>query len=187
MWSCYVPSYLQQTNIGPRIDNFFRRYGRLVTQFSLAITLICLCRSIPATPWNLVIPRTNADAELGLVCYPVDAVKYLQESNFQGNVMLPFEVGGYAMWMLHPNAKVSIDGRYEVAYQPGILEDHLTLFAAKRGWQLILTKYPTDIVIVPRRSRLSAALPAMANWNRIYRDDTYDIYSRSGSTIASNR
>lgn len=184
-WACYVPGYLQQTQVGPNIDRLFRRYGRLVTQLSVAIAIVCLCRAVPTAPWNLVIPDTTAQAEQGLVCYPVGAVKYLEESQFRGNVMLPFEAGGYAMWKLYPNAKVSLDGRYEVAYQPGILEDHVLLYATKDGWQQILTKYPTDVVIVPCLSRLCAAMPTMTDWTRIYHDDAYEIYARPGFDLES--
>ena len=185
VWTCYVPGYLQQAKVGAMIDRVFQQYGRLVTQVSVVATLLCLCRVIPAAPWQLIIPATNAQAEQGLVCYPVGAVQYLDESNFHGNLMLPFEVGGYAMWKLHPRAKVSIDGRYEVAYQPGVLEEHLLLFRAKPGWQDVLTKYPTDAVIVPCLSRLSAAMPTMIGWTRAYHDDVYEVYTRPGLQLPS--
>ncbi len=185
VWTCYVPAYLQQTNAGALIDQIFRRYGRLVTQVCVAVTLFCLCRVIPGAPWQLLIPATNAATEAGLVCYPVGAVQYLDEAQFHGNLMLPFEVGGYAMWKLHPQAKVSIDGRYEVAYEPGVLEEHLKLYGAKRGWRDVLTEYPTDAVLVPCVSRLSAAMPTMIGWNRTYCDGVYEVYTRPGFSLPS--
>lgn len=185
VWTCYVPGYLQQLKFGSFVGDVFRQQGRLVAQVSVIVTLVCMCRVIPAAPWHLNIPDTNADLEQGLVCYPVHAVQYLADSDFQGNLLLPFEVGGYAMWKLHPKAKVSIDGRYEVAYQPGVLEEHLLLFRAKRGWQDVLAKYPTDAVMIPRLSRLSAAMPSMIGWSRAYCDDVYEVYTRPGLTLAS--
>ena len=182
VWTCYVPGYLQQAPVGALIDRIFRQYGRLVTQVSVIATMLCMCRVIAAAPWQLVIPSTNAHAEQGLVCYPVGAVQYLQNADFHGNLMLPFEVGGYAMWKL-PRAKVSIDGRYEVAYQPGVLEEHLLLFRAKQGWQDVLIKYPTDAVIVPSLSRLSAAMPTMIGWTRTYHDGVYEIYARPALSL----
>ena len=148
-------------------------------QISVVATAIWLSRVVSAAPWQLVIPTTNAQAEQGYVCYPVGAVEYLKQADFRGNLMLPFEVGGYAMWKLHPQAKVSLDGRYEVAYQPGILEDHLALFRAGKGWRDILAKYPTDAILVPCLSRLSAAMPSMPNWTRTYSDGVYSVYARS--------
>ena len=99
--------------------------------------------------------------------------------------MTPFEVGGYAMWNLFPNVKVSLDGRYEVAYQPGVLEEHLLLFAAKPGWQDVLAKYPTDLVLVPCLSRLSAVMPTMDGWSKAYDDGVYQLYARPGLNIPS--
>jgi hypothetical protein len=131
----------------------------------------------------LTIPSTNDDATRGLICYPVGAVQYLEDADFQGNLMLPFEVGGYTMWKLFPKAKVSLDGRYEVAYQPGLLEEHLRLFRAQRGWQALLTKYPTDAVIIPCLCRLSAAMPTMIGWNRVYCDGVYEVYTRPGYVL----
>ncbi len=183
VWTCYVPGYLQQTRVGTLVDRFFQQYGRLVTQVSVAVTIFCMFHVIPAAPWCLVIPTTNAQSEQGLVCYPVGAVQYLESTDFRGNLMLPFETGGYAMWKLHPHAKVSLDGRYEVAYQPGVLEEHLILFGAKRGWSDVLTKYPTDAVIVPSLSRLSAAMPTMIGWTQTYHDGVYEVYTRPGFTL----
>ena len=182
-WTCYVPGYLQQTRVGTSIDRFFQQYGRLVTQISVVTSILCLCHVIPAAPWKLNIPTTNQESEQGLVCYPAGAVQYLRNSEFRGNLMLPFEAGGYAMWKLHPNAKVSLDGRYEVAYQPGILEEHLTLFAAKPGWRDVLQKYPTDALIVPSLSRLSVAMPSMIGWTRTYHDGVFDVYTRPGFNL----
>lgn len=183
VWTCYVPAYLQQTKLGASIDQFVSQHGRFVTQLSAVIAVACVVRSIPASPWELKIPSTNEDAKAGLVCYPVGAVQYLDDIGFQGNLMTPFEVGGYAMWNLFPNAKVSLDGRYEVAYQPGVLEEHLLLYAAKPGWQDVLTKYPTDVVLVPSVSRLSAAIPTMAGWSKAYDDGIFQLYTRPGFSL----
>lgn len=184
VWTCYVPGYLQQTKFGSMIDRFFEQYGRTVAQTSILVTLLCLCRIIPTEPWRLNFPSSNEDSDLGLVCYPVGAVKHLKETGFHGNVMLPFEVGGYAMWNLFPQAKVSIDGRYEVAYQPGILEEHLRLFAAKDGWQAILDKYPTDTVLVPTRSKLAKQMPEQSSWFKQFDDGVYQVYSRAAASVA---
>lgn len=185
VWACYVPGYLQQTAIGPWVEEIFHSGRRLVALLSLSVDLIFSGRTIPAAPWQLTIPSTNADARIGTMCYPVGAVQFLAEAGFRGNLMLPFEVGGYAMWKLFPNAKVSIDGRYEVAYQPGVLEEHLRLFQAELGWQEILTKYPTDAVLIPCLSRLSSVMPTMTGWNRPYCDGVYEVYTRPGLRLPS--
>jgi hypothetical protein len=167
------------------IDRLFAHYGQLVTQMSVLVSVLCLCRVVSASPWQLLIPSTNEHSKQGLVCYPVGAVEYLAETEFHGNLMLPFEVGGYAMWKLHPNVKVSIDGRYEVAYPDGLLEEHLLLFAAKPGWQKVLNKYPSDALLVPALSRLAIVMPFHEGWTRVYQDGVYNVYKRTGvSSVA---
>ena len=183
VWACYVPGYLEQTGLGAAIEETFRRQARLVTAASLGLALLFICETVPAAPWRLTLPATNADATLGTMCYPVGAVRFLKQAGFRGNLMLPFEVGGYAIWNLYPNAKVSIDGRYEVAYQPEVLEEHLRVFQAEPGWQALLAKYPTDAVMMLCLSRLSAEMPTLPGWRRVYRDGVYEIYTRPGFSL----
>ena len=178
VWACYVPGYLQMTRFGTRLEQFTREYGSSVVRICAVISIVCLARAIPAEPWKLKIPTTNQAVEAGLVCYPTAAIEHLKTTHFHGNVIVPFEVGGYVMWNLYPSAKVSIDGRYEVAYQPGVLEDHLKLYAAKPGWRDVLDQFAADAVLIPCLSRLSPAMTTVAGWKRIYHDGVYEIYTR---------
>ena len=84
------------------------------------------------------------------------------------------------MWNLKSEVKVSLDGRYEVAYRPGVLEEHLKLYGAKRGWQSVLTMYSTDAILVPCLSKLSSRMPTMKGWLRQYSDGVYEVYTRPG-------
>lgn len=185
VWTCYVPGYLQRTRLGLLMQYAFRNYGRLVTYMAVIICVVCLGRASIAAPWKLKIPSTNRDIDQGLVCYPVGAVQFLHQVDFQGNLMLPFEAGGYAMWKLHPKVKISIDGRYEVAYQPGLLEEHLWMYQAKPGWKKLLKKYPTDAVLIQSLSPLAAEMPKLTDWHRVYRDGVYEIYTRPGLTLST--
>ena len=56
--------------------------------------------------------------------YPVSAVHFLKQNGIQGNVLLPFDWGEYAIWKLYPVCKVSIDGRFRTVYPGKILSDH---------------------------------------------------------------
>jgi hypothetical protein len=178
VWACYVPGYLQMTHFGAAIDRTYRCYGRLVLQASAIVAVLCLGRSLPNQPWRMTMPASLEDATRGGMCYPLGAVQYLDESGFRGNLMLPFETGGYAIWKLFPKVKVSIDGRYEVAYQPGVLEDHVRLYEAHSGWQEVLTKYPTDALIVPSPTPLAAAMPNVRGWKKTYDDGIFAVYTR---------
>jgi hypothetical protein len=179
VWACYVPGYLQMTNVGAALDRTFRECGKLVMQASLIAALVFLGRSIPNQPWRMTMPASLDDAKGGGMCYPLGAIRYLDETGFRGNLMLPFENGGYATWKLYPKVKVSIDGRYEVAYQPGVLEDHIRLYETQDGWLDVLSKYPTDAVIVPSPTPLAAAMPNVPGWKKTYDDGVCAVYARS--------
>jgi hypothetical protein len=94
--------------------------------------------------------------------------------------MVPFAVGGFVSWKLHPEVKVSIDSRYEAAYPPGAVEENLLFYSGGEGWRSILDRYPTDAVLVPARSPLDRLMEEQnLPWDRVYRDDGYSIFARS--------
>ena len=80
-------------------------------------------------------------------------------------------------WNLYPDVRVSIDGRYEVAYPPALLAEHKTLYRAKPGWREILGKYPTDAVLTRLTRPLAKAISQLEGWHRVYIDDAYAVYA----------
>ena len=178
VWLCYMPGWVAATPLGELLDGVWRRQRRWVLSFSAVVGTLCLTQLVPAVPWEMRLPVTSADERQGLPVYPAGAVAYLDAARFEGNLMVPFVPGGYVMWKLHPRVKVSIDGRYEVAYLPGVLEENTDLYEAKSGWRLILEKYPTDAVLVPRWTPLAKELPGLPDWMRVYRDNAFEVYAR---------
>ena len=97
--------------------------------------------------------------------------------------------GGVSLsWKLYPAVKVSIDSRFEAAYPPELLTEHIKFYGAKDGWMEILNRYPTDVVLVPRYSPIDklldeqAGMPAetsTAKWRRVYKDDGFSVFARS--------
>jgi len=132
-------------------------------------------------PWRLRIPAREGEQKE--VAYPVGAVEYLREARFQGNLMTPFVVGAFVTWELHPAVKVSLDGRYEVAYPPGALEEQRKFYGAEPGWREILEKYPADAVLARASKGVSRALREETSWSIVYQDDVYEIHARPGLTL----
>jgi hypothetical protein len=184
-WLCYVPGYLQQTSLGATLETLWQRRARLIVAGSLFVAALCLVRVLPRAPWQMYLPVTAADEETGRPMYPAGAVDYLARAGFRGNLMVPFVPGGFVMWKLHPDVKVSLDGRYEVAYQHGILEENEAFYQASADWRAMLARYPTDAILVPRRCPLAAVMPEADGWQRTYRDAAYDIYARIGLGLPS--
>jgi hypothetical protein len=96
--------------------------------------------------------------------------------------MVPFTEGAFVAWRLHPKVKISIDGRYEVAFAPGVFESYREVYTVGARWQEILDGNGTDAVLAPN-GKLTAALDEQQDWNRVYSDDAYAVFVRPGSTL----
>jgi hypothetical protein len=183
VWLSLVPGYVQQTGLGTAIETVWRNRSRWIIAAAGVITAICLFRAAGSEPWRLDVPTTKADETLGRPVYPVGAVEYLQTHGVVGNLFTPFVPGGYCLYHLHPAMKVSLDGRYEVAYQPGLLEENVDFYAARGAWRDVLAKYPTDVVLVPTSAAAYAKLRDETDWRETYRDDVYALFVRPGLSL----
>src|SRR6185436_1721606 len=100
--------------------------------------------------------------------YPVDAVRRLAAAGVSGNLALPLEWGGYALWHLAPRIKVSLDGRFATVYPHEIVEENFALFGGRDDWKRLIELHPTDAVLAP-----TEALPplvAVPGWQRVHAD-----------------
>ena len=141
---------------------------------------------VVAQPWRLGVPGGFSPKQ---PAYPVGAVDDLAARRFGGNLLVPFEAGAYVSWRLHPAVRVSIDGRYEAAYAPALLAEHLAFYAAAPGWEDTLARYPTDLVLAPRRAAIVSRLDGLATWARAYEDDDWVVFARraAGLQLVSRR
>ncbi len=135
-------------------------------------------------------PTLPPEPRYSIASFPNAAVDYLAENAFQGKLLTPFAQGSYISWTLYPQVRVSLDGRYEVAYQEQVMLDHDALFKGCEGWQTLLDKYEPDAVLVDQHSELRPKLEAFRNesspdaptnsWRIAYEDDAFLILVRSG-------
>jgi len=108
--------------------------------------------------------------------YPTKAVEFIKINNIKGNLLLPFNWGSYALWKLHPQCKVSIDGRYEETY-PDFVYKEVTDFAFyNKGWDNVLRKYHNDIILLPLDTETYKQLKKLKNWKMIYKDKYSAIF-----------
>ena len=91
--------------------------------------------------------------------------------------MTPFTSGAFVSWKLFPSVKVSIDGRFEVAYPPGALAENHAFYQAESGWRDTLDKYPTDMVLIPTYGPLAEAMSDAGGWQRVYADDAFELHA----------
>jgi hypothetical protein len=179
-WFCTVPGWLAATPLGALLERAVARprTAAVVTVASLAAGLGLIAVALPRHPFTLRIPAQGSDLATSPVVYPVGAVDYLGAVRFRGKLVTSFVNGGYVMWKLHPAARISFDGRYEVAYAAEVLDEDRTIHGARPGWQELLARYAPDAMLVRRDESLARALPGPTGLTRVYRDDAYEVWAR---------
>lgn len=117
--------------------------------------------------------------------YPVGAVRHLAAHGLGGNLAVPLDWGGYALWHLAPRVRVSLDGRFATVYAPPIVTDGFAFYrgdgdpAAAR----LLDAYPTSLVLVPRG--VPTPLAGRPEWRLIYTDEVAALYALTGHPTRS--
>jgi hypothetical protein len=179
-WFCAVPGYLAGTPLGELLEEVVARRrvaGTLVVVSGAVGVALCVV-ALPRHPFRLRVPAQGSELATGVVVYPAGAVAYLADHDFHGKLVTSFVNGGFVIWKLHPAARVSFDGRYEVAYAPEVLDEDRRLHRARPGWRDVLARYAPDALLVERDEALDAALPGATGLDRVYRDDAYDVWAR---------
>ena len=117
--------------------------------------------------------------------YPVGAVRYLAARGLHGNLALPLDWGGYALWHLAPAVAVSLDGRFATVYPPPVVADGFAFFRgdADPAAARLLDAYPTSLVLVPRG--LPTPLDHRDEWRLLYTDEIAALYARDGDPATS--
>jgi hypothetical protein len=182
-WFCAVPGYLAPTPLGALLEAALarRRVAAVVTLGAAVAGVGLLAVALPRHPFTLQLPAQGSDLGNVPVVYPAGATEYLAASGFRGRLVTSFVNGGFVIWKLHPAARVSFDGRYEVSYAPEVLDEDRTIHGAKPGWEQVLTRYAPDAVLVKRDEPLARAMPDSAGGiglTRVYRDDAYEVWAR---------
>jgi hypothetical protein len=186
VWICYAPSYVNDTPLGDLIKNTFKNNYKIISIFFLIVGIFGLSYSLKNHFWQLKIPTSHEKYKSGVPIYPSGAVDYLRRNNFSGNIMVPYSTGSFISWNLYPNVKVSMDSRFEVAYQYESVVENYNFYAAEKDWQNIPLKYETDAILVPNWTRVKKELmkniskpnkvPFLKTWLQVYTDASYSIY-----------
>jgi hypothetical protein len=180
-WLCLVPPLVEATKLGDMLRAFWTGRPAATAVLWCALAVLSGIGAIKNRPWELQVPANRGDHPL--VTFPAGAAEHLRDAGFRGNLMTPFIVGAYVTWELYPGVKVSIDGRYEVAYLPEALREHHRFYGAEAGWREILRKYPTDAVLIAKPRPVSDALRKEGEWTLVYEDDSYEVLARPGLAL----
>jgi hypothetical protein len=183
IWIAYVPAWLSRTPLGKAWVAVLDRHRNTTKWVSQGLIVFCLGFSGWHHIWQPTMPPQRLYSS---ACYPTGALEYLKQHEFCGNLLTPFYVGAYISWEMYPNVKVSLDGRYEVAFQANVLPEHDQFFEGTDNWWQVLERYPTDAALIhiqaPVLKQLEqlAADPAEApeflrSWRIVYRDRSFVI------------
>jgi hypothetical protein len=116
---------------------------------------------------------------------PEGAVAFMNEHDLHGNILNNFGWGFYLIWHVTPASKVFIDGRYDLAYPPAVINDFVTFIRDRPGALTMLAKYPSDFVLIKPDDPPVKAMKRARDWTMIYRDSDCILYARKGSAAAS--
>jgi hypothetical protein len=137
-----------------------------------SLTLAATFHLVRLDPWRLQVPA---------LFYPVGAVEFIRLNGLHGNLATPFNWGEYVLWKLYPQVKVSFDGRYETVYPLGVTMDNFNFTYAQGDWRRLLREYPTDMVLVDRRSAAGNAMANEPGWSPVYADPISALFLRRGA------
>ncbi len=101
---------------------------------------------------------------------PVDSVAFLQDRRVQGNLLVPFNYGSYALWQLRGHMRVSMDGRYDLVYSPATYQRVDDFFNAEGDWKSLLTSPAPQAILVPRLDRVFDRLMMDPAWTEAWHD-----------------
>ncbi|MDM8542404.1 hypothetical protein QUF90_15115 [Desulfococcaceae bacterium HSG9] len=108
--------------------------------------------------------------------YPVSAVRFLNLNNIQGNIILPFTWGEYAIWKLYPDCRVSIDGRFRTVYDESVIQAHFIHPDDISRLQELINQYPADIFLARQSSFWNTFIKENKNWIYVYSDKVAVIF-----------
>lgn len=158
-----------------RLNQLFVKRAFWVRYVSVIVVCAFLALFIEGAPHRVLVPGNPDDR--GRTRYPVGAIDFLQQRAFDGRMMTPFSAGAYVSWRMYPEVKVSLDGRYEVAYEDGVLERNLTFYRAQEGWQDVLRQLAPDIVLLRKKAPIEDQIGDAEGWRLVYEDDLYELHA----------
>ena len=162
-----------------QIDKIFRSLTINYSEFSIGMKRalqFILIGAIFFQSWDHFDKLRDSKFQLRVnpAVYPLYAVKFMQDNDLNGNILLPFNWGEYAIFKL-PQSKVAIDGRFRTVYPDKIFLQTYVFFQGGKGWQYVLDFFPTDIILMNKNNKEMENAPG---WIKIYEDPMARIFIR---------
>lgn len=150
-----------------------RRRGAIVAV--LVVVLVVVGWTVPLRTLEEFVPRFG----LAPGTFPVGAVEFLKREPRTGAVFNDYYWGGYLIWHLYPQYRVSIDGRASV-HGPRRLVEHAEVDEVRPHWRRTLDRSGVGLALVRAQSLLAMALRASPDWQVIYEDPLAVVFAKRG-------
>jgi hypothetical protein len=160
-----------------RFSSFTEKLARATAVTAALLVISATCSTIrytlQASTWRL-----------DLSTFSYEALRWLAESTERGKLLVDFNNGSIALWMLYPNFQISMDGRYEEVYPTETVRDNARAleFASAEAAQALREIQPTHILA---SAKARSSLPE--GWAVIYSDARSIVLKKNSLTaIDSN-
>jgi hypothetical protein len=181
VWLAHVPAMVERGRLG----RTFHRLWHARPAFTRALLVLgiaaAVLHAVGARRWEVAVENGGHGGPD--VIHPVGAVDYLRAERVHGRLTTPFEQGSYVMWKLFPDVRVSLDSRFEVAYSPALVWEHVAFYGARPEWHAFLDRYPSDLVLARRTDPLVVHLRTLGEWPLVYEDDAFLLFARPGLSL----
>ena len=162
-----------------------RRRGDLGRSAQLLRPALVAATALQLIATAAVAFRSGGRIEVDPRIYPIQALRFVAENGIVGNIALPFDWGELALWSLPPGSKVAVDGRFTTAYPQALLDQAWRFMAGTPGWDDLLTRYPTEVVIAARTQAPARLLRQDPDWEYVYSDPISFVFIRKWPTQAA--
>ena len=167
----FVPPHL--ANVLDRFRNHFEGLMEscrrpTMQKIFIALLLAASAGSIAAT---LALHKERAGTmEVPRNEYPVAAVKFIQQHELRGNLLVFFDWGEMCLWEL-PDSRVSIDGRLDTCYPPDVIGAHWKFYNAEPFENAALDLSRADFALLPSKLAGALQLAKQDGWQAVYFDN----------------
>ncbi len=128
----------------------------------------------PARVWSAFRPTFGVADSL-----PSGAAEFLRREGRRGTLWNEYVWGGFLIWHLYPELRVSIDGRMARLRPACGSREHLAVSELEPGWQDVLARLDPTAAVVRSGSPLVSALRA-AGWAVRYEDGVATVLDPPG-------
>jgi len=108
--------------------------------------------------------------------YPVGAIQWINNHQWQGNILPHFDWGEFIMWNCHPGCRVAMDGRFETVYKKSDYEEYFNFLHGRNNWSLFLERYPHDMVLIRLNTKTDALMRRHPGWQLTYEDTACALF-----------